>query len=673
MTLSRQLISIISVLFLLLFAASFITSVNNSRNFLQPQLLSHAQDTATSLGVSLREHMPERDIASMETLINSIFDRGYYRHLLLTDMSGVTLVERQLAVKINGVPDWFVAFFPLETPQAETLITSGWSQSGHLTLSSHPGYAYQQLWSNAKDTLLWTALAFMLALAAIYAFVRITFRPLYALERQAEAICRSEFPIIEPLPRTRELRRVVVAMNKMTSRLKRMLEELTLQLESFRQRAYTDRLTQLPNRSGFEARLQALLKDSESAPQGVLWLIRLRDIARYNQQHGLDAGDALITLAVQQLQQHQQGLDQALCARLSGADFVLLAPGLATASLAQDTEQLSQRLQILNSLAGQFNVAGLQYDKQQALAELLSRADLALSKAVSAGPNAHYTEASPVASQILPINGSQQWRQLLVNALEARSPYLLAQPVEWFGDSDRTNTGEQRSPEDLSCPDTPPNPLFSELLVRIPQGDQPALVAGAFIPMAERLQLAPQLDRLVVEKALAHLRSTVSASNNNDSTLSVSVNLCCASLLDPAFCQWLNTQLEQAPALSRRLVFEILEQSAIQSLENTRQFVAGVQALGARVALEHFGLHSLGFHQLRCLKTDYLKIDGSFSQGIATHEDHQFFIRTLCKLGHGLGMLIIAEQVETQEDLACLQSLGVNAAQGYYLGRPEAI
>jgi len=114
MSLSRQLQLIISALFALVFAGTLVISVSNMREYLEAQLANHAQDAATSLGLSLQPHFAEGDTATMETMVNAIFDSGYYREIIIVRADGSTMLERFNPEGAKGVPAWFVGLIPLE-------------------------------------------------------------------------------------------------------------------------------------------------------------------------------------------------------------------------------------------------------------------------------------------------------------------------------------------------------------------------------------------------------------------------------------------------------------------------------------------------------------------------------------------------------------------------------
>ncbi len=252
MTLYRQLLIVLQSLFLLIFVGTLVLGVQGVRAFLADQLAAHAQDTATSLGLSLSPAVEADDRATMTAMVDAIFDRGYYRSIVLESVDGRPLIERRLDVVVEGVPDWLVRWVPLETPEAEALVMAGWRQAATVRVVSHPGYAYRLLRDSLLELGAWFAALALLASLLAWGAVRVLLRPLHAVERQAEALCRREYDVQARLPRTRELRNIVLAMNRMIERVRAMFDDQAREAERLREQAFRDPLTGLGNRRLFE-------------------------------------------------------------------------------------------------------------------------------------------------------------------------------------------------------------------------------------------------------------------------------------------------------------------------------------------------------------------------------------------------------------------------------------
>ncbi len=649
MTLYRQLVLVIAVLITLLFAGTLTVNFNSTRAFLVNQLESHAQDTATHLGLSLSPYMQPLDLPVMTSMVDAIFDRGYYREILLQDIDGKPLVSRSHPVVVEGVPDWFVGLVGLQAPRAEAGVMAGWVQAGRIQVQSHPGYAYQELWRTATRMVVWFLLAAtLLGLLGAWA-LRVLLRPLAAVERQAEAVCARQYEQQAQLPRTRELRRVVMAMNRMTAKVKAMFQEQSRNAEHLRELAFLDGLTRLGNRRYFDSQLEQVLKDSEDSSHGALMLVQLGGLQEINDEHGYEAGDALLSHAGTILREALQDQPTSVLARLGGADFGVLAPEMtgevADALGVRLCADLAQFHGENRSTAYTCHVGIMLYRSGDAAAELLSAADLALRAAQAQGPNAAYRHALDEAT--LPaIHGRNQWRAHFEHVLGAGLVSLHGQAV--------VNV------------DIPAQLLHREILVRIPDPEGSPLAAGIFMPMAEQLGVIQDLDRQVVEQALAHLAHMPRAD-------AVAINLSLATLKDDAFLDWVLVSLKNAPLVRGKVYFEIPEFWAVKELERLRVFSTRLRELGHGLGLDHFGRGFSSFGYLQSLRPDYVKIDAAYTARVSTDPDDQFFVRTLSSVAHSLDIQAIAVCVEDQAQWDMLKSLQVDAIQGYVVSRPEPL
>ncbi len=211
MTLARQLFIGLSIIFALLVLGIESIFVQNARNYLQQQLESHAQETATSLALSIGQGMKQPDAALAETFINPVFDRGHFASIRLVGVDGRALVSRELGSVPDEGPALFRRLMPLEAPMGQALVSAGWRQLGRVVVVVHPRFAYGQLWHTALQTLLWLAALYLIALLAMRRFLRGILSPLLKIEQAALAIGRREFGEVKLAAGTRELQRVGTA------------------------------------------------------------------------------------------------------------------------------------------------------------------------------------------------------------------------------------------------------------------------------------------------------------------------------------------------------------------------------------------------------------------------------------------------------------------------------
>ncbi|HLF98197.1 MAG TPA: EAL domain-containing protein [Methylococcaceae bacterium] len=647
MTLSRQLTLIILVMFLLLFIGTFTISINNTRHYLINQLESHAQDTATSLGLSLTPHMMTNDLAVMNSMVDAIFDRGYYREVLVEAVDGKKLIERVNPVKIEGVPQWFIDLIPLETPQGDALINAGWTEAGTVKVSSHPGYAYDELWRTTQHTALWFLSSAAGALALGLLLIRLVLRPLNAVEEQAEAICNRSYPIQERIPRTRELRQVVLAMNKVSAKVKQMFEEQSAITENLRQQVYVDSVTGLGNRRFFDGQLQHLLQAREDFVSGGLLLFQLEDFKGYNDSKGYQAGDELLRRAARILETACADAGETVLARLTGADFAIAVLKVSLEDVAALSKRVCEALHQLQGDGlmegpGLGHVGAAVFRSGQSLSALFANADQALRMAQGKGPNAwHLFDLGE--SQALPA-GARNWRKFLEDVIALKQVLLHFQPIRPLRGGGETE--------------------HSEVLLRVRDEHGEILSAGVFMPMAERLGLAGPMDRLTLEVLWAHLDHAHFAGRR------YAVNLTPSSIADPDFVRWLANLLRGSAEKASRLIFEVPEYAAVRSMDALKQLIQQLQPYGCHFSIDHFGRGFTSFAYLHSLRVDFLKIDGGYIRGIDGDKDNQFFVQALAKTAHEIDVRVIAENVETEAELNILESLYVDGAQGYLIGRP---
>ena len=197
-----------------------------------------------------------------------------------------------------------------------------------------------------------------------------------------------------------------------------------------------------------------------------------------------------------------------------------------------------------------------------------------------------------------------------------------------------------------------------------------AILPGAFLPAAERYNLAVRIDRWVIAAAFAAFAARPGWLHR---VRLCAVNLSGASLSDTEFLDFLLEQLEQSAVSPDKLCFEITETAAIANLTAAVKFIETLKRRGCRFALDDFGSGLSSFAYLKNLPVDFLKIDGLFVRDIADDPIDLAMVRSINEIGQLLGKQTIAEFAETDAVLAELGRLRVDYAQGYGVGRPRPL
>lgn len=642
MTLFRQLFIGTSIAFLVLLGLVESIYIVNARLYMQEQLTSHAQDVATSLGLVLPPALAEKDVLLAEITVNAVFDRGFYQSIVVLNTKGEKLIEKTLAPAPAGVPVWFTRVFPMSAPSAQSLISKGWQQLGRVVVTSHPNFAYKQLWRTTIEATLSMLMLYVLSLFAMHSFLTRILRPLKEIERVAHAISERDFQQISSLPSARELRSVVKAINSMSGKLFAIIAHEVRQATRYRNESRRDLLTGLDNRRGFEQHVHALLENGSDLVSGAMFMLQVNDFAAFNIRNGYQAGDALLKDIATGLRGVWHDRELLRC-RINGPTFAVMAFNISRDEAVALGDSLCAAVGVAVAglrieLAMGYGCGGVYFVGQKVtLNALLAQCDLELLQSMANGAGLSLLEnlRDDECSK-----GSHYWKELIMDAIAAERVMLLAQPVMYFG-------GELK--------------LQSEVVGRLINPDGELVLAEHFIPMANRYQLTPAFDLSVLKRLFAHM---VSAGGDE----LVAINFSIHSIHDVELLTWLGAAMHQHPLVARRLVFEFTEFGLVQDRVGIEHFVADMRKLGGQFAVDNFGLHHSAFEYLQRLKPLYVKLSPAYIRNLQDNLENQFFISSVVNITSSLDIRVFALGVEDISVLPLLKDLGVEGYQGYVNG-----
>lgn len=644
MSLLKQLFLAICLFLLVAFSGSFFVSLESSRAQILSQLRSHAQDTATALGLSLTTQID--DLAMIELMVSSVFDSGYFSSIRVINIEDErVLVERNAVATTERVPGWFVDLVDLHPQGGDALVMRGWEQAARVEVVSNPQFVLSKLWDSTLGSLIWLLLCGLLSAMFGGWLLRRQLRPLDAMVKQAEAINKREFLSLPKVPRTPELKRVVLAMNQMVEKLKGLFAEEAARSEQLRAESFQDSLTGLANRRLLNEQLTDQLLVTEQSSTGHLLMLRINDLTGLNQRLGGQRTDALISAVGQLLKRLTQQPDRHtwLAARNRGGEFSLLTPGLDSKDAARLAAEISATLENLRLTGASdcmpvAHLGVVAYTPGEASTDILLRLDQALTQAQQhpERPWVHLQQSdSP------PNHTQHDWRTWIDDALTHGKMQLYFQPV-------------------VQCADTS-QVLHHKVLARLldPQGN--AICAGHFLPWIERLGWSARFDLAMLEHTLDYL-----AENRWPLALSLSGS----TLRDAAQRHLILDMLDGLPSLGPLLTLE-LDERQLPPPEELRQLCLSLHNTGYGIGLQHFGGSFSQIGNLTQLGLAYLKIDGSYIRAIDQQSDKRLFIEAIFRATNSIDLPLIAEQVETQGELEAIRSLGLFGVMGRLIGPPE--
>ncbi|MEJ2644630.1 MAG: PAS domain S-box protein [Gammaproteobacteria bacterium] len=421
-----------------------------------------------------------------------------------------------------------------------------------------------------------------------------------------------------------------------------------------------DALTGLINRHEFERQLQdALERAHDSKTTHVLVFIDVDRMRVVNDTCGHGAGDELLKQTVRILQGSVRKSD--IVARMGGDQFGVLLTGCVLATGCSTIEALlanlrSQRFswqEKLFQISGSAGVAALD-GASPSVAETISRAETAcrLAKEHCRGGLRAY---QPDDDAMVRRHTETHWVHKIHEALEQERFVLYAQPI-------RSVSGVGLS--------------HYEVLIRM-VGEEGQLIApGAFIPAAERFSLMGRIDHWVVTRCFDVLASGSgprSGRGGSGRDIRLAINLSGQSMSDERLLEAIEQRLGRRQFDPRRITFEITETAAISNLAQASRFIDELRKLGCEFALDDFGSGLSSFAYLKDLHVDYLKIDGSFVADLHENPVNLAMVSSIHQIGKLMGKKTIAEFVESEAVMEVLRSVGVDYAQGYWIGRPEPL
>jgi diguanylate cyclase (GGDEF)-like protein len=273
-----------------------------------------------------------------------------------------------------------------------------------------------------------------------------------------------------------------------------------------------------------------------------------------------------------------------------------------------------------------------------------SRADLACELARTSGGNQIHVHSTTIDAQI-DRDIDKRMDDMVRRTIDEDRFYLAYQPViSLNGRSDG----------------------HYEVLLRILDEDGHGILPGQFLAMAEKSPLIMEIDRRVIQMAFR----TLAGMQEKKGNISFFIKLSGESLLDPQLPGWISQQLGETGLQGDYIIFEIPESVAARRTQETQAFVKGVQALDCKVAIEHFGYANKP-EIIKYLSVDFLKIDGSLINNLASNKDNQNKVRSIVDLARSTRTLSIAEHVDDAHCLVKLWQYNIDFIQGNLVQEPS--
>ncbi|MEP1445054.1 MAG: EAL domain-containing protein [Paraglaciecola sp.] len=431
-----------------------------------------------------------------------------------------------------------------------------------------------------------------------------------------------------------------------------IIRDITEQYQSaevIRHQAYFDTLTSLPNRFLALERLSQMLIEAERNNQkAAVFFLDIDDFKKINDTLGHEVGDKLLIKTAARLQKVLRKEDTV--GRLGGDEFIVLLRGLNAENSA-----LAVAENLLDTFREPFKIDGRELilttsigiamypENGHSASDILRNADTAMYQAKALGRN---TFSFFTAEMNLIMQRRLEIEEQMRGALERNEFEIHYQP--------QLDTKTQTV-------------IGAEALLRWHNSVLGNITPDEFIPIAEHTGLIVPIGKYVIEQALSFLNEW---QNRQQQSYTISVNLSPRQFRDKQFISFIKQALIAANIRPESLDLEITEGVLMRAQSYIQEALVDINNLGIKLAMDDFGTGYSSISYLRQYPFDELKIDRSFIQGIAHNKADSDLVKATIAMSHSLGLTVVAEGVETEEQLRLLNALECNFVQGYYYSKP---
>ncbi|WP_110457022.1 EAL domain-containing protein [Shewanella algidipiscicola] len=417
-----------------------------------------------------------------------------------------------------------------------------------------------------------------------------------------------------------------------------------------RRKANFDSITSLLNRSAFEERVVSFAADAKIL---AMCYFDLEQFKLINDSCGHSQGDVMLNRVAKAIQSSLTG--NVLVARLGGDEFGLALKDNTLLQVAQQVKRIMDNVVklVMEHQGCQYRVgmsAGVAVARSPYILplELLKDADIACIAAKRKGSNqVHFYDNKD--KELTYQRNAPKWAVRIAQAIERNELILYYQSIKGI-----SGNGQHKR---------------MEILLRIQEPCGRILPPAQFIEAAERFKLMTEVDKEVIRKTFLWLSSHPELWPDH----SLSINLSGNSLGAEGMVDYIIAQLHHFAIPSSCICFEITETSAIQNRDRAMEMLNRLRKQGFAFALDDFGTGFASYGYLRELPVNYVKIDGCFIKTLATNAKDYAIVKSIHDVCCVMGIETVAEFVENEEIIERLESIGINYAQGYAIGRPQSL
>ena len=728
MSLSKQLYIIIAFIFFIIFTGNFIISVKNTKEYLEVESSTKAQDTATSLGMSLRPLIKDKYDSEIESIIRAISNSGFYKEIRLEDadftlsekeligastelddsnwklsrlsieskyghvekvesdeimneqllklenddsdlgfveekkentyryipspayknggnitfdftasngnrkvntFANITidkvLIKEQRDIKFEYVPSWFIKMIPINLEEKYSEISNGWNTTAIIYVSPNPGEAYAKLYEQARNSIVYAVIAFVISMIILLIFVRFLLRPLKKIEYLAKDIAKGKFGVIEELPWTTEIKNVAISMNDMSRKIEAIINKLNKNLETLSKKLSEDELTGLSLKPTLETDMKNMFMQKND---GYVFSIKIHDLAKYAKKHTeheinefiLDFSNILKNLTLDKELDIKTYLETKAY-RFFGSEFVLITKKCDYEEAKNICSRLKlafEELSVKNELDEVAHIGATPFNQIGTIPEMLQAANEAFEKAKLIGPNEYFIRDHADLSRDM-----EAWRDLVFDIIH-------------YSNFEVAFINDAISEDDKKI-------VMQEAFTKVFDKELNAIPIGTFVSIAEKYEKIIDFDKAVISKVISYIVI-------NNISHDICINLSLDSISNETFIIWLQSEILKNKTISKQLVFSITAYSVAKDIDSFKKFCDYMHSAGAKTIVKRFETKFITAESLREFNLDYIRLARDYTSQLSGDKAKKEFIESINELGHLLNIKVIAENVKDDKD-----------------------
>ncbi|MDY0328395.1 MAG: LapD/MoxY N-terminal periplasmic domain-containing protein [Arcobacteraceae bacterium] len=628
MTLYKQIAILVTLVFLILLATILTVSFNIIRDSAQKELYENAQNSVSSLSISITSTDSSR--GAIETMINASFDNGNYERISFVDIDNNIVYQRNIEVKKSSIPSWFENIVKFEVPIAKATLSSGWQVIGTLEILNDRAVTYAQLYNIMMSMVWYLGLACVVFLSILSYVFHVILRPLLDIERQAIAVLKNEFVIQEKLPWTQEFRVVISSINSMVGKFETIFKTASDTLCENKELLYTDNVMHIPNRRYFVLKATEFLTDENGKNNGSIIIISIKKTDVLNQTLGYQSTDKFLFDYAQYLKLIIETKEDAFVCRINGTELIVMMPQTKMSDASKVANEIIdytyKTLETLSLDKDEFGIhLGIaEYETQHNIGELFSLVDYALSQAKLLPSGEFYRLLNNKVAV-----AKERWRQIILDGFKNDSFEIMYRKVL----------------------DTKTNTKIHNVVSFVLNSENEAYFYGTLIAPVVELGMLKDVYLYVIKKVLI--------SKEYDQNVPVTIQVSSQFIENRDTYENLKQLFESTKLQVKcRIIFEIPESVINKYYANSLLYIKLFKEYNFGFGINSFIADSEDYIYLKELKPIFVKADKQYLL------DTEQNINVLKIVLDSLGIKLIATGVNDKNELEKLHKKGVDIVAG---------